>query len=58
MTNREWIDLLSKEFSVSRTSARDMLHAIMNIKRYDNFKRTFDPLPEPYREDGNDLYKD
>jgi hypothetical protein len=51
MTNREWIDLLSKEFAVSRTSARDMLHAIMNIKWYDNFKRTFDPLPEPYREE-------
>lgn len=51
MTNREWIDLLSKEFAVSRTSARDMLHALMTIKRYDNFKRVFDPLPEPYRED-------
>ena len=31
MTNREWIDLLSKEFAVSRTSARDMLHALMTI---------------------------
>ena len=48
MTNQEWIDLLSKEFSVSRTSARDMLHALMTIKRYDNFKRVFDPLPEQY----------
>ena len=51
MTNREWIDLLSKEFSVSRTSARDMLHALMTIKRYDNFKRVFDPLPKQYRKD-------
>lgn len=51
MTNQEWIDLLSKEFAVSRTSARDMLHALMTIKRYDNFKRTFDPLLKPYRED-------
>ena len=50
MTNQEWIDLLSKEFSVSRTSARDMLHAIMNIKRYDNFKRMFDPLPDKKKE--------
>lgn len=50
MTNREWIDLLSKEFSVSRTSARDMLHAVMNIKRYDNFKRLFNPLPESSKE--------
>jgi len=50
MTNKEWIDLLSKEFNVSRTSARDMLHALMTIKRYDNFKRSFDPLPEPNKE--------
>ena len=38
-----------------RTSARDMLHALMTIKRYDNFKRTFDPLPEPYREEDTDV---
>ena len=50
MTNREWIDFLSKEFCVSRTSARDMLHAMMTIKRYDNFKRTFDPLPDTKKE--------
>ena len=50
MTNREWIDLLSKEFTVSRTSARDMLHAMMTIKRYDNFKRVFDPLPDKKKE--------
>ena len=49
MTNKEWIDLLSKEVDVSRTSARDMLHAMMTIKRYDNFKRTFDPLPDKKR---------
>lgn len=54
MTNQEWIDLLSKEFSVSRTSARDMLHALMTIKRYDNFKRVCDPLPEPNREEEDD----
>ena len=50
MTNHEWIDLISKEFSVSRTSARDMLHAMMTIKRYDNFKRTFNPLPDKKKE--------
>jgi predicted RNA-binding Zn-ribbon protein involved in translation (DUF1610 family) len=50
MTNREWIDLLSKEFSVSRASARDMLHAIMLIKKHDNFKRAFDPLPNKKNE--------
>jgi hypothetical protein len=45
MTNREWIDLLSEEFNVSRTSARDMLHALMVIKKQDNFKRMYNPLP-------------
>ena len=50
MTNKEWIDFLSKEFSVSRTSARDMLHAMMTIKQYDNFKRTFNPLPNKKEE--------
>ena len=42
MTNKEWIDLLSKEFSVSRASARDMFYAI--------FKRAFDPLPNKKNE--------
>lgn len=41
MSNKEWIDLLSKEFNVSRTSAKDMLHQIMTIKRYDNIKKQF-----------------
>ncbi len=54
MTNQEWIDFLSKEFSVSRTSARDMLHAMMTIKRYDNFKRTFNPLPDKRRRASDD----
>jgi hypothetical protein len=54
MTNREWIDLLSKEFAVSRTSARDMLHALMTIKRYDNFKRVFDPLSRKELHKGNE----
>lgn len=41
MTNKEWIDLLSKEFNVSRTSAREMLHALMGIKNKDNAKKKF-----------------
>lgn len=48
MRNQEWIDLLSKEFNVSRTSARDMLHALMKIKRYDNFKRIFNPIEDDH----------
>jgi hypothetical protein len=30
-------------------------NALMTIKRYDNFKRTFDPLPEPYREEDTNV---
>ncbi len=40
-TNSEWIDFLSKQFDVSRTSAKDMLHAMMAVKREDNFKKQF-----------------
>lgn len=35
MTNREWVDLFVKEFNVSRTVAKNMLHACMNIKSLD-----------------------
>lgn len=33
MTNKEWTDLLSKEFRVSRTTAKNMLHVLMTIKK-------------------------
>lgn len=39
MSNREWIDLLSKEFKVSRTVAKSMLHFCMRIKKYDNMMK-------------------
>lgn len=39
LTNKEWIDLLSEQFDVSRTSAKEMLHAMMSIKEKDNFKK-------------------
>lgn len=35
MTNTEWIDLFEKEFNVSRTVARKMLHVCMGIKSVD-----------------------
>ena len=41
MTNSEWIDFLSKEFNISRTSAKEMLHVMMSVKREDNFKKRF-----------------
>lgn len=40
MTNKEWIDLLSKEFQVSRTVAKKMLHEVEVIKTQDTlFKK-------------------
>lgn len=41
MTNSEWVNLLVKEFDVSRTSAKEMLHVLMLVKREDNFKKEF-----------------
>jgi Zn-dependent peptidase ImmA (M78 family) len=44
MTNKEWVDLLQKEFNVSRTVAKEMLHGLMTVKQHDNFIRQFQPL--------------
>ena len=41
MSNKEWIDFLSEQFDVSRTSAREMLHGLMKWKAEDNFKKQF-----------------
>jgi hypothetical protein len=41
LTNAEWIDFLSEQFDISRTSARDMLHVMMSIKKEDSFKKQF-----------------
>ena len=41
LTNSEWIDFLSEQFDISRTSAKEMLHAMMSVKREDNFKKQF-----------------
>lgn len=35
MTNQEWIELIKKEFEVSGSVARKMLHAMMKIKTID-----------------------
>lgn len=39
LTNSEWIDFLSEQFDISRTSAREMLHVMMSVKKEDNFKK-------------------
>lgn len=36
MTNREWVDLLSAEWNVSRRVAKAMLHAMYEIKKADS----------------------
>lgn len=41
LTNHEWIDFLSDQFDISRTSAKEMLHVMMSVKRNDNFKKQF-----------------
>lgn len=41
MTNSEWIDFLVEQFNISRTSAKDMLHTMILVKREDNFKKLF-----------------
>ena len=41
MSNKEWVDFLSEQFTVSRTSAREMLHGLMRWKVEDNFKKQF-----------------
>ena len=41
LTNPEWIDFLAEQFDISRTSAKEMLHAMMSVKREDNFKKQF-----------------
>ena len=41
LTNAEWVDFLSEQFAVSRTSAREMLHELMRCKAEDNFKKQY-----------------
>ena len=41
MTNSEWIDFLVEQFDISRTSAKEMLHVMMSVKKEDNFKKQF-----------------
>ena len=41
LTNAEWVDFLSEQFNISRTSAKEMLHVMMSVKKEDNFKKPF-----------------
>lgn len=55
MTNKEWIDFLVKEWNISRTSAKEMLHAMMSVKKEDNFKRQFNPVRTEENDEQNSL---
>jgi predicted RNA-binding Zn-ribbon protein involved in translation (DUF1610 family) len=46
LSNREWKEFLAKQFGISKTSAKQMLHGMMRWKKEDNFKRTFNPIKE------------
>lgn len=39
-TNREWMELLSKEWNVSNTTAKEMVHVMHKLKEQDNLKRS------------------
>lgn len=41
ISNKEWVDFLSEQFAVSRTTAREMLHGLMKWKAEDNFKKQY-----------------
>ena len=41
LTNSEWINFLASQFDISRTSAKEMLHVMMSVKKEDNFKKSF-----------------
>lgn len=41
MTNKEWVNFLAQQFDVSRTTARNMLHGLMKMKKYDNINKMF-----------------
>ena len=34
LTNKEWIDLISENFGVSRSVAKEMLHSMLNTPKY------------------------
>ena len=49
LSNREWKEFLSRQFDISKTSAKEMLHGMMRWKKEDNFKRIFNPIRERSR---------
>ena len=46
MSNSEWISLISREFKVSRTTAKEMLHAMYVVKKLKNINKTYNAYVE------------
>jgi len=38
LSNHDWIEFLSQQFDVNKTTAREMIHKLMIIKSVDNIK--------------------
>lgn len=41
MTNSDWKELLAEHWNISKTSAKEMLHGMYQMKAEDNFKKQF-----------------
>ena len=50
MSNNEWISLIAREFKVSCTTAKEMLHAMHVVKKLKNINKTYNVYAE-YEED-------
>lgn len=57
MTNRQWVDFLSAQFDISRTSAKEMLHGMMRWKKRTTSKKCLmgeRHESRPYQQTGRD----
>jgi hypothetical protein len=46
LTNRDWIDLLSSQFDISRSAAKNMLHCMMSIAHTEHAIKQFNGRKE------------
>lgn len=58
MTNKQWIDLLSKEWNVSRTCAKEMLHTLFEIQKFNRMFDTYNTKPTIYRDTDSLIIKE
>ena len=46
MSNNEWISLIAREFKVSRTTAKEMLHAMYAVKKLKTDSKVYSAYAE------------